>query len=70
MNPRFGGGYPVSHLAGADFPQMLLRLIRGEQVEPRVGDYREGIVMMKSLEVFGGPNASFWSQQLHLTEST
>jgi carbamoyl-phosphate synthase large subunit len=67
MNPRFGGGYPVSHLAGADFPGMLIRLIRGESVAPRIGDYRDGFVMMKSLEVFGGADVDFWSNQLHLS---
>lgn len=66
MNPRFGGGYPVSHLAGADFPGMLLKMIRGEHVEPRIGDYQSGIVMMKSLDVFGGPSADFWGEQLHI----
>jgi carbamoyl-phosphate synthase large subunit len=68
MNPRFGGGYPVSHLAGADFPRMLLRMIRGETVPPRIGDYREGTVMMKSLEVFGGEEHAFFAQQMHLDD--
>ncbi len=66
MNPRFGGGYPVSHLAGADFPRLLLRMIRGEQVAPQIGAYRENTVMMKSLEVFGGQQAEFFERQLHL----
>lgn len=25
INPRFGGGYPMSHLSGADYPLLLLR---------------------------------------------
>jgi carbamoyl-phosphate synthase large subunit len=68
MNPRFGGGYPVSHLAGADFPRMLLRMLRGESVAPRIGDYAENTVMMKSLEVFGGPLDDFFARQLHLDD--
>ena len=68
MNPRFGGGYPVSHLAGADFTGMLVRLLKGELVEPRIGDYQADIVMMKSLDVFGGPATSFWTHQLHLAD--
>ena len=25
INPRFGGGYPMSHMAGVDYPGMLIR---------------------------------------------
>ncbi len=25
INPRFGGGYPMSHAAGVDYPAMLIR---------------------------------------------
>ena len=25
INPRFGGGYPLSYSAGANYPQMLIR---------------------------------------------
>jgi carbamoyl-phosphate synthase large subunit len=33
INPRFGGGYPLSYAAGADFPTMLLKeYYLGEQV--------------------------------------
>jgi carbamoyl-phosphate synthase large subunit len=30
MNPRFGGGYPLSHQAGADFISAILRSDRGD----------------------------------------
>lgn len=33
LNPRFGGGYPLAHLAGADFFDALLRDGRGEHVD-------------------------------------
>ncbi|WP_373457650.1 ATP-grasp domain-containing protein [Microbacterium murale] len=33
INPRFGGGYPLAHLAGANFFDALLRDGRGEHVE-------------------------------------
>lgn len=66
MNPRFGGGYPASHLAGADFPGLLLKLIRGEPIEARIGDYRENVVMMKKLTPFGGDDTTFWKEQLSL----
>jgi carbamoyl-phosphate synthase large subunit len=52
-NPRFGGGYPVSHLAGAAFPALLVECIRTGAVRSRF-DFRPGVVMMKRLEIFGG----------------
>lgn len=34
INPRFGGGYPLSYHAGANFPLMLMReYIKGESLE-------------------------------------
>lgn len=54
LNPRFGGGYPLSHLAGADFPRLILKMIKGETVEPQVGQFQSGIIMIKEYSVLGG----------------
>lgn len=32
MNCRFGGQYPFSHLAGANFPKAIINMLRGESV--------------------------------------
>ncbi len=53
VNTRFGGGYPVSHLAGAGFPDALMRMSRGE-VLCREATYRDGIWMLKATDPFGG----------------
>lgn len=58
LNLRFGGGYPVSHLAGADFPQKIIRLFKGETLYPSTNDYRTGVTMMKQLRVISGPTLS------------
>ncbi len=54
LNLRFGGGYPVSHLAGADFPSMIVEVLRGGHPTPRIGKYRRGICLLKGLYVMGG----------------
>ncbi|MEG2560981.1 MAG: ATP-grasp domain-containing protein [Clostridia bacterium] len=46
INPRFGGGAPMSILAGADSPQFLYRLLRGEKLE-YVENFRDGVVFSR-----------------------
>ncbi|HEX6664740.1 MAG TPA: ATP-grasp domain-containing protein [Gaiellaceae bacterium] len=47
INTRFGGGFPLPLAAGGKYPELALALARGEQVSPRLGDFREGIVMTR-----------------------
>jgi carbamoyl-phosphate synthase large subunit len=47
INTRFGGGFPLPLAAGSRYPELALALARGERPEPRLGDFREGIVMTR-----------------------
>jgi carbamoyl-phosphate synthase large subunit len=50
VNVRFGGGYP-SHMYGAlpgrTYPELVVRLARGERVEPHVGELRAGVTFAR-----------------------
>jgi carbamoyl-phosphate synthase large subunit len=54
MNPRFGGGYPLSHLAGANFPAIIMAMIRNEPIPDVINRHRRGVVAMKDYAVYGG----------------
>jgi len=47
INPRFGGGAPLSIQAGADFPRWILQELTGRR--PRIGfdDFTDGLVMLR-----------------------
>ena len=47
VNPRFGGAFPLPLAAGSRYPELALALARGERPEPRLGVFREGIVMTR-----------------------
>ena len=47
VNPRFGGGFPLPTAAGSRYPELALALANGETPAPRLGDFREGVVMTR-----------------------
>lgn len=47
VNPRFGGGAALGFAAGADTPALLLRLLAGQAVEPRLGEYERGLQLFR-----------------------
>lgn len=51
VNPRFGGGYPHAYESGVDMPMQILKNLCGEENPVTIGDYEEGICMMKYNEV-------------------
>lgn len=67
FNPRFGGGYPASHLAGADFPGLLMQVIRSGHAAQRIA-YRGGVIMMKQLQPFGGVMSEVRRNVLHVSD--
>ena len=45
INPRFGGAFPgpmYGARQGRSYPELIVRMARGERVEPHVGDFDEG----------------------------
>jgi carbamoyl-phosphate synthase large subunit len=45
-NLRFGGGYPLSYAAGANYPAWILRLAAGEPV-PDFDGWEDGLLMLR-----------------------
>ncbi|MEA2189986.1 MAG: carbamoyl-phosphate synthase large subunit [Solirubrobacteraceae bacterium] len=46
VNPRFGGAFPApmyAALPGRTYPELIVRMARGETIEPHVGEYRSGM---------------------------
>jgi carbamoyl-phosphate synthase large subunit len=60
INTRFGGGFPLPHAAGGDYPGLILRMAAGETVEPRLGAHTAGVVMTRYLDqhILGRQNGS------------
>ena len=51
VNPRFGGGYSHAYECGINVPRMIINNIKGI-VNPKViGQYNEGVYMMKFSEI-------------------
>jgi len=47
LNARFGGGYPLSYKAGADFPRALLQEARGMPATAPLHGWRDNLVMLR-----------------------
>lgn len=51
INPRFGGGYPCSHLAGANFCRKIVAMFKGQDLPSDIGSCPEGVYMLKQDEI-------------------
>ncbi len=51
VNPRFGGGYPHAFECGVDHMTLILNNLLGKENEKTIGNYEEGIYMMKYNEI-------------------
>ena len=47
INPRFGGGTPLSIEAGAPFPEWTIQLALEQNLKPYVGSIHDGLTMMR-----------------------
>lgn len=47
INPRFGGGFPLSWAAGADFPRWLLEHCLGQPVSVVDDQWEDGLTMLR-----------------------
>ncbi|HCS76100.1 MAG TPA: carbamoyl phosphate synthase [Clostridiales bacterium] len=51
VNPRFGGGYPHAYECGVNVPVMIVNNLRGVKNRDVIGNYDQGVYMMKYNEV-------------------
>lgn len=49
VNPRFGGGFPLTNAAGGRYPEWLLDVMVGKHPDAKLGDYREGLYMTRHM---------------------
>jgi carbamoyl-phosphate synthase large subunit len=47
LNPRIGGGYPFSHVAGANVPSALIAWINGEEADPKCFQIRPNLAIAR-----------------------
>jgi carbamoyl-phosphate synthase large subunit len=50
VNTRFGGAFPAPMYAarrGQTYPELIVRMARGENIDPHVGDFRAGVTFTR-----------------------
>lgn len=51
LNPRFGGGYPFSHLAGVNLPRAILSWLRNENIDYEWKEVKVNLVIQKEIKM-------------------
>lgn len=51
VNPRFGGGYPHAYECGVDHMALIINNLEGQANPVSIGNYEDGLVMMKYNEI-------------------
>lgn len=54
VNPRFGGGYPHAHECGCDHVSLIINNLYNKVNKPQIGNYNDGMYMMKYNEIMIG----------------
>jgi carbamoyl-phosphate synthase large subunit len=47
INPRFGGGAPLSIKAGANFPKWILQELSGKKTNIRFDGFQDNLIMLR-----------------------
>ncbi|TDX58931.1 ATP-grasp domain-containing protein [Orenia marismortui] len=47
INPRFGGGVPLSYQAGVNYPLLITKMAKGQKLKPIIGQFQEGLAMLR-----------------------
>jgi carbamoyl-phosphate synthase large subunit len=47
INPRFGGGFPLSYEAGANFPSWILQTYLKQEVKIKIDGWEDGLKMLR-----------------------
>ena len=65
LNPRIGGGYPFSHVAGANVPSALVAWMNGEEADPRCFQIQPNLAIARCDEYVAiDPRTTFPTAQL------
>ncbi len=47
VNPRFGGGANLGFHSGVNTPELLVRMLLGETIDPMISQFKENLVMLR-----------------------